>query len=322
VLAPVCVFLLYDWHRTQQRLALEKIAKIDDVVTARSELALNALLFPGTMVAICGLVVIAIGNAIWGRNDLWLGVLPVALSMLVILILWRLYELIPGFVSQLSRTEKDERRRLHNLSRAWVVEDDPVRDRLPSTTAILDALDLRAGMHVADVGAGGGYFALKMAERVGPSGLVTATDISDDFVARLRLQAQERGLRHLQVMLVDTQRPLPVSQQVDRILLADVYLFNLANEAQGRAWLEQFAAALRPGGKLVVCNEFVHETGWVAAPQWPPLATSQPDAETVIQWAAPSCELVAEIPLPRSPQARPLAEHERPGYLIVLKRPD
>lgn len=321
VFVPACLLLLYDWHRIRQRLASEIASRSAEVISAKAALALESLRFQGTTIAACGLAVVALGNALWAGNDLWLGVRPVAQIGLVFAVLCWLYFGGVAFVSELTCIVQDERRRVHNLSREWFVEDDPERDQLPSTKAILDALDLRPGMHVADFGTGGGYFAMKMAERVGPTGSVVATDVSAHSVAQLRQQAQRRELSHLQVRLVDAERPLPVSRQLDRILVVNVYLFSLANEAQGRAWLEQFASTLGPGGKLVLCNEFVHEAGWLESSEWQPLTEAQPDAPTVIQWAAPFCEPVAELPFPPSHPERPPVPHERPGYLIVLQRP-
>ena len=73
-----------------------------------------------------------------------------------------------------------------------------MRDGLPATRAILDALDLTTGMRVADVGTGGGYFAMKMAQSTGPTGAVIATDIDGPLVARLRERVHRAGLDHVQ----------------------------------------------------------------------------------------------------------------------------
>ena len=51
-----------------------------------------------------------------------------------------------------------------------------------------------------------------------------------------------------------------------------------------------------------------------------PLVAPEPDARTLIQWSAPWCDLIEEIPLPPALRDRTFGAHEGPGYLIVLKR--
>jgi SAM-dependent methyltransferase len=315
ILTPACVYLLYDWHRARSLLLAHAAARREEPATARGASAVEALLFHGIWIAVCALGVLAIGNALLIHHHLWLTMRPVVTCLLFFLILWQMQHRVIDVVSALDAAVQDDRAHLQHRSRPWAVESDPARDRAPATLAILEALDLREGMHVADVGTGGGYFATKMAERVGPTGAVIATDTSAASVARLRELSRRERLEQLRVHLVDDTCPLPALEPLDRVLLANVYLFNLADEAQGRASLRQFAESLRVDGKLVLYNEFVHEAGWVESPAWPALAASQPDAQTVIEWSG--CDLVAEVPLPPPPR---LAAYEKPGYLLVLKR--
>ena len=315
ILTPVCIFLLYDWHRARRLLLAKAANHGEEAASARGALAVESLLFHGIWIAVCALGVLAIGNALLIHHHVWLTMRPVVTCLLFFLILWQMQHRFVDVVSELDAAVEDDRALTHHRSRHWAVESDPARDRAPSTIAILDALDLRPGMRVADVGTGGGYFAIKMAQRVGPTGAVIATDVSAASVARLRERARREEFEQLRVHLVDAKCPLPALEPLDRALLANVYLFSLADEAQGRAWLRQFAEALGPDGRLVLYNEFVHEAGWVESPAWPALAASQPDGRTVIEWSG--CDLVAHIALLPQP---PLAAHEKPGYLIVLKK--
>src|ERR1700678_4088567 len=62
----------------------------------------------------------------------------------------------------------------------------PEREKEENPEGALDALNIRPGMVVADVGAGTGYMSLRLAKRVGPSGKVYANDIQPEMLRRLR----------------------------------------------------------------------------------------------------------------------------------------
>ena len=65
----------------------------------------------------------------------------------------------------------------------------------------LDAIGIKPGMVVADVGAGTGYFTLRMARRVGPSGKVYANDIQPEMLRMLRQNAAKAGLNNIETVL-------------------------------------------------------------------------------------------------------------------------
>ena len=345
VLAPACVIVLADWRRVRRELLTSNLrtgaegrgrgAESAEWDGLRAEIATENLLFQCTWIAACALSFLAIANALWGDHEVWLTARPFAYSVVLIYFasLWRSHGASGELLSRLRHAAGDEYRRAralrrrsaeetilreHFLSRNWAIDDDAARDRTPSTGLILDALALRDGMRVADVGAGGGYFALEMAERVGPVGEVVATDVAVEFVSRLRERVRRRELTNVQVNLVDRQFPLHGVESLDRVLLANLYLFSPAREAQGRAWLEHLAQSLRPGGKLVLYSDFVHDAGWVASPEWPPLAAPEADPQVLLEWSASWFDLEADVPLP--PPCHPLAPNERPGYLLVLRR--
>jgi ubiquinone/menaquinone biosynthesis C-methylase UbiE len=73
----------------------------------------------------------------------------------------------------------------------WLVR--PEREQEEQPEKMLDALKLRPGDVVADVGAGVGYTSLRIARRVGPKGLVLATDIQPEMIQMLRANAAEFG---------------------------------------------------------------------------------------------------------------------------------
>src|SRR5947199_1378344 len=66
-----------------------------------------------------------------------------------------------------------------HLAAGWL--DRPEREKEEQPTRLLEALDIRPGAVVADVGAGSGYFTFRLAERVGPRGKVLAVDIQKEM---------------------------------------------------------------------------------------------------------------------------------------------
>lgn len=335
LLAPASVLLLADWRRVRRALLAKSLRSADQSDANDGDFAVEHLLFQVTWIATCWLAILAIANALWGHHELWVTARPFVhyAFLIAFAILWRSHGRPETLVSRLRHVARDEYRRVrslrrqrakdgfrrvHHLSRNWAANQDAGRDRSPSTALVIDALALDAGMRVADVGTGGGYFAVRIAERVGSTGHVLATDVSAEFVARLRERASAEGLSQLRVCRVDAQQLLPDVAPLDRVLFANVYLFSMGDEAQARAWLERLARALVPGGKLILYSDFVHDAGWIASPEWPPLAVAEADPQALLKWSEEWFDLDANIPLP--PPLRRLAPHERAGYLLVLRR--
>jgi ubiquinone/menaquinone biosynthesis C-methylase UbiE len=134
--------------------------------------------------------------------------------------------------------------------------DAPERAESQDPKALWRRLRLRAGMTVADVGAGTGYFAFPAAEVVGPTGRVYAVDISRELVGLLRERAAERRLGHVVVVRSTPDRiPLP-DRCADVVLLA-----NLLHGVSARTVAEA-VRILRPGGRLVDVDWKKGRTPW------------------------------------------------------------
>jgi arsenite methyltransferase len=127
------------------------------------------------------------------------------------------------------------------------VFDDPTRDTWQRPDDVLRALELEPGMTVADVGAGTGYFAVRLARAV-PRGEVLATDLEPDMVRFLSERAAREQLPNLRAILATPSASGLGAQSVDRILLVHVWhhLDDRKEYARG------LAAALRPGGRLLI----------------------------------------------------------------------
>ena len=131
----------------------------------------------------------------------------------------------------------------------WAKEfDNPERDAWQKPEEAVEALKLTPAMTVADIGAGTGYFAARIAKRV-PEGKVFAADIEQDMVRYLGQRAEREHLANLvavQAAADGTNLPEPV----DLILVVDTY-HHIGNRTQYFAKLQ---ASLRPGGRLVIID--------------------------------------------------------------------
>jgi SAM-dependent methyltransferase len=128
------------------------------------------------------------------------------------------------------------------------VFDDPERDAWQKPHQVIRALALEPDAIVADIGAGTGYFAARLASML-PKGTVYAVDIEPAMVKYLGERAQREGLGNLKPVAGLPGDPrLPA--RADLILLVDVYHHI---EDRGR-YFRSLAASLKPGGRLAVID--------------------------------------------------------------------
>lgn len=111
---------------------------------------------------------------------------------------------------------------------------------------VLDALRLKSGMHVADVGAGSGFFTRLMAERVGPAGTAYGVEISGLLVSHIERTAKAQGLHNVKAVLGTPASPNLPPHSLDLVLVADSY----HHFEYPRAMLKGIKDALRPDGVL------------------------------------------------------------------------
>ena len=128
----------------------------------------------------------------------------------------------------------------------WLDRGD--RETTEQPEHVLDVLALREGSTVADVGAGSGYFTVRIARRVGPRGRVLATDLQPEMLALLRDKVTKAGLGNvIPILATEGDAKLP-RREVDLVLMVDVY-HELPKPSET---LAQVRAALRPDGRLAL----------------------------------------------------------------------
>ncbi len=128
---------------------------------------------------------------------------------------------------------------------AWLVR--PERESEEHPDQAIDAIGIRKGSTVADIGAGVGYFTWRMAERVGPGGVVYGEDIQQRMLDRLNLNISARHLSNVRAVLGTAEDPKLPKDSVDLVLLADVY----HEFSEPEKMLEHIREALKPGGRIV-----------------------------------------------------------------------
>ncbi|MCK6370571.1 MAG: methyltransferase domain-containing protein [Gammaproteobacteria bacterium] len=127
----------------------------------------------------------------------------------------------------------------------WLERDERVAEE--RTDLLLDNLPLEPDDVVADIGAGTGYFALPIAERV-PEGRVLAVDIQQEMLDIIRERVARLGVDNVETVLATEEDPrLPVGE-ADLVLFVDAY----HEFAYPREVMERVVAALKPGGRVVL----------------------------------------------------------------------
>lgn len=126
----------------------------------------------------------------------------------------------------------------------------PDRDKWQRPQEVMDALGIEAGSAVADVGCGSGYFAFKLAERVGREGTVYAEDVNEEEVDGIHRRARDEGLTQIQALVGAADDPRLPEGSLDVVLVVNSY----HEWRQYDAMLRHLLAALRPGGLLAVID--------------------------------------------------------------------
>lgn len=136
--------------------------------------------------------------------------------------------------------------------------DDPARAAWQKPDDVIKALGLKADGKVADIGAGTGYFTIRLA-RVMPIGTVFAVDREPKMLAYLAERAKSLGLGNVRTVRGSDATPnLP--EPVDLVLLVNVY-----HHIDGRpAYFKRLASSLKSGGRIAIIDQND------AAPQGPP----------------------------------------------------
>ena len=124
------------------------------------------------------------------------------------------------------------------------------RDEANEARSVMDFADIRPGMTVADIGAGEGYYTVRLAARVGKKGRVLAEDIDTEALRRLGDRVQRERLDNVSISAGSEINPHLPAASFDRIFL--VHMYHEVREPYAFLW--HLRAALRPGGRVIVVD--------------------------------------------------------------------
>ncbi|GAO80195.1 MULTISPECIES: class I SAM-dependent methyltransferase [unclassified Sphingopyxis] len=134
------------------------------------------------------------------------------------------------------------------VSTKWSTEE--ARDRVNEAEDVMDSADVRPGMTVADIGAGDGYYTVRLAQRVGASGRVLAQDIIPEVIERLADRVARERLDNVSLKLGAVDDPRLPAASFDRIFM--VHMYHEIGEPYAFLW--RLRPALRKGGQILVVD--------------------------------------------------------------------
>ncbi len=141
--------------------------------------------------------------------------------------------------------------------------DAPDRDLWQRPDQIMDALGIADASVVADIGAGSGWFTIRLARRVGPRGLVYAEDVQKEMINAISRRVSREGLSNVRPVLGLKNNALLPEGALDAVLVVDAY-----HEVEDRvAMLASLARALKPQGRIGVIDFKLDGTGPGPSPE-------------------------------------------------------
>jgi SAM-dependent methyltransferase len=199
----------------------------------------------------------------------------------------------------------------------WAKVDCPGRESRPLEQIVLAEGHVRPGMSVADIGAGGGFFTFRFARAVGHRGRVVATEIDPHMIEQLHLERSRQRTWNVFPSLVSRDQVGLERASFDLVLIINTYQFPDCTMGRNRGYLRELALTLRPGGRVIIADDFVHTPGWASEHQPQPSPCGNLRPAELAALAAPYLPTQRIIPLVHP--AYRYVPHEEPGYVMILQ---
>lgn len=169
------------------------------------------------------------------------------------LLLAALLLLVPLMVQGLSQQDEQTHykgreiaRTMHWKGAEWLLRE--TREKEERASVLMDALGVKAGQTVCDLGCGNGYHALRLAKLVGSEGKVIGVDIQQPMLDMLQERSSKAGIENIKLILGGAEDPKLPAASCDLILLVDVY----HEFSDPEAMLIQMRRALKPEGRIAL----------------------------------------------------------------------
>ncbi len=137
---------------------------------------------------------------------------------------------------------------MHYTGAPWLVRES--RQREEDCRLLLEALEVKPGQTICDLGCGNGFYTLELARLVGPRGTVYAVDIQPEMLRMLASRAVDEGLMNIKPVLGTAIDPRVPEGRIDMVLCVDVY----HEFSHPEAMLARLRASLAPDGRLVLAE--------------------------------------------------------------------
>ena len=130
------------------------------------------------------------------------------------------------------------------------VSTEEARDDRNEANTVMDLAKIRPGTTVADIGAGDGYYTIRLAQRVGKDGRVLAQDIDKAALDRLGQRVQRERLDNVSIKTGAVDDPRLPANSFDRVFM--VHMYHEVSEPYAFLW--RMSAALKKGGQVIVVD--------------------------------------------------------------------
>jgi len=147
-----------------------------------------------------------------------------------------------------AQTPHTQQHRFGDAEKWSKIFDDPERDAWQKPHEVIQALALKPGAVVADIGAGTGYFTVRFA-RMLPKGHVYGVDTEPAMVKHLAERAQREGLKNITAVAAKPGNP-QLPEQADLVIFVDVY----HHVEERERYFRSLQKTLRPGGRVAVID--------------------------------------------------------------------
>jgi len=127
-------------------------------------------------------------------------------------------------------------------------QNEQEREKVDRVSDILAALGTRDGAHIADLGSSDGFYTLRIAKAVAPTGRAYAIDIDQKALDKLRDRAEKEGVNNIQIILGEAADPKLPEATLDAVLIRNAY----HEMPEYRSVLKGVMSGLKPGGLLIV----------------------------------------------------------------------
>ena len=193
--------------------------------------------------------------------------------------------LLPSAIAAQTAHHGREPHRPHRDPAAYIAAlENPQRDAHQKPEQVIEALALKKGEIIADIGAGSGYFTLRLARAVGPTGRVYAVDVSPDMIRHLNARIRDAALLNVWSILAPPDDPL-LPQPIDRFFVVDVW-HHIEDQTKYLALMKKL---LKPGGTVVMIDFHKKEL-----PLGPPVAEKIAREDLIAQMKQNGFRVVGE----------------------------